>query len=114
MSAFHYVVAGGAGRKLRRFVASGVCAIVLAASGVAQAQPQTPKPATTTTTTTSEYVEQNVGGDQVVKFTGDELPATGPSYYGDVVRRPPGVMRAGLIRPRLNFVPELLKSVENL
>ncbi len=92
---------------LRRVVTGGVCAIVLAASGVAQAQPQA-------TTTTSEYVETNVQGDQVVKLTGDELRGPENSYYGTTIRRPPGAMRAGLIRPRLNFVPELLKSVENL
>jgi hypothetical protein len=68
--------------------------------------------AQTTTARTADYVERRVGGDQVVTFTGDELPADGPSWYGEVVRQPPGVTRLGLIRPRLNFVPELLKSVE--
>ena len=55
-----------------------------------------------------------MGGDQVVKFTGDELVGPNGGAYGDVIRRPPGVTRLGLIRPRMNFVSELLKSVENL
>lgn len=63
---------------------------------------------------TADYTEQVTGGDQIVTFTGDELPAPAGGMYGDLVRRPPGVTRVGLIRPRLNFVPELLKSVENL
>ena len=109
MSSFNYV-----GRsKLRRVFMGGVCAIVLAASGVAQAQPKD-KPTPSPTTTTSEYVETNVAGDQVVKFTGDELRGPENAFYGQTIRRPPGALRAGLIRPRLNFVPELLKSVENL
>lgn len=86
---------------------------IVAASTTAAAQQPT-KPASTTTTRTAEYTEQITAGDQVVTFGGDELPANGPSYYGDTVRRPPGVTRLLLIRPRLNFLPELRKSVEAL
>ena len=63
---------------------------------------------------TSDYVEQNLGGDAVVTFVGDELASPAGGAYGDTIRRPPGVMRQGLIRPRMNFVVELLKTVENL
>lgn len=63
---------------------------------------------------TGEYVEKNVGGDAVVTFVGDELAAPPGGAYGDTVRRPPGVTRLGLIRPRMNFVVELVKTVENL
>jgi hypothetical protein len=70
---------------------------------------------TTQTHKTNDYVEQTtVGGDAVVSFTGDELAAPPGGAYGDIIRRPPGVTRAGLIRPRMNFVSELVKSVENL
>jgi hypothetical protein len=86
---------------------------IVAASSSARAQQPT-KPAPTTTIRTAEYTEQITAGDQVVTFPGDELPAQGPSYYGDTVRRPPGVTRLLLIRPRLNFIPELQKSVEAL
>jgi hypothetical protein len=63
---------------------------------------------------TSDYTEQRVEGGSVVTFPGDELPGDPNDPYGGVVRVPPRVLRVGLIRPRMNFVPELLKSVENL
>ncbi len=61
-----------------------------------------------------EYVEQRVEGNQVITFPGDPLVGDLNSAYGFTIRRPPAVLRAGLIRPRVNFVSELLKSVENL
>lgn len=95
---------------------AGTMAMVgVAPAALAQgAAPPKRAQAATVVVSTSDYTESQLGGDQVVTFPGDELPATGPSAYGDVVRRPPGVMRSGLIRPRLNFVSELVKSVENL
>jgi hypothetical protein len=80
----------------------------------AAASPPARAPAATVTVSTPDYTETRTGGDQVVTFPGDELPADGPNPYGDTVRRPPGVMRQGLVKPRLNFVSELVKSVENL
>ena len=80
----------------------------------AAAAPTATAPAASTTVATSEYVEQRVDGNQVVTFPGDALKGDENSAYGFTVRRPPGVLRAGLIRPRVNFVSELLKSVENL
>lgn len=76
---------------------------------------QAPKPAPNATTTrTADYTEKNdVGGDQVVTFTGDELAAPTGSPTGSIMVRK-GPVRVPLIRPRLNFVSELLKSVENL
>ncbi|MBX3217338.1 MAG: hypothetical protein KF850_35230 [Labilithrix sp.] len=70
--------------------------------------------ATAPTTTTADYTEQNLAGDQVVKFTGDELVGPAGGAYGTTIRPLPGVARVGLIRPRMNFVSELLKSVESL
>ena len=73
-----------------------------------------PTAAAQTTTHTSDYTEQRgIAGDQVVKFTGDELAAPPGSASGNIMVRT-GPIRVPLIRPRLNFVPELLKSVENL
>lgn len=80
----------------------------------AAASPAARAPAATVTVSTRDYTETQTGGDQVVTFPGDELPADGPNPYGDMIRRPPGVMRHGLVKPRLNFVSELVKSVENL
>jgi hypothetical protein len=81
---------------------------VLATAGSAAAQQPD------RTVRTADYTEQNVAGDQVVKFTGDELQGPSNGIYGNVIRRPPGILRQLLIRPRVNFVPELLRSVENL
>jgi hypothetical protein len=75
------------------------------------ARPRSPASATTRT---ADYTEQDVGGDQVVKFTGDELSGPMSSFFGTTIRPLPGPARMGLIRPRVNFVSELLKSVENL
>lgn len=89
--------------------------ISLAAALAAVASFSLPAAAQTTrTVTTSEYTEQRVDGGSVVTFPGDALPGDPNDPYGGVVRPPPRVMRLGLIRPRMNFVPELLKSVENL
>jgi hypothetical protein len=78
-------------------------------------QPEKAASPRTLTVKTADYTEQvAAGGDQVVKFTGDELSGPANGIFGDRVRVPPGAVRVGLIRPRLNFVPELLKTVENL
>ena len=81
-----------------------------AAAAAAKATPS----ATASTNTTSDYREQNVDGSQVVEFTGDPLKGDDNSAYGFTMRSPPRVLRALLIRPRVNFVSELVKSVENL
>lgn len=99
--------------KIGLISAVALSALALSTSASAQA-PATPAPAPTTTVTTADYTEQRVGGDQVVTFPGDTLPGDNNSAYGFTIRRPPGVLRANLIRPRVNFVSELLKSVENL
>ena len=90
---------------------SAAASALLALSQVAFAQAPSPP---STTPATSEYVEQRVDGNQVVTFGGDPLKGDENSAYGFSMRSPPRVLRAGLIRPRVNFVSELLKSVENL
>jgi len=70
--------------------------------------------ASSTTNATADYREQTVDGSQVVEFTGDPLKGDDNSAYGFTMRAPPRVLRALLIRPRVNFVSELVKSVENL
>jgi hypothetical protein len=99
---------------------AAMAVLALSTSAFAQAPTPAPKPSApaaatpTTTNTTSEFVEQRTGSDQVVIFGGDRLDGDPNSAYGFTIRRPPGILRAGLIRPRVNFVSELLKSVENL
>ena len=102
-------------RSFARLLASFlVAAAPLLVVTTAEAQPKVRPTPKGTTTTTTDYVEQRLDGDQVVKFTGDELVGPAGGAYGDLIRPLPGTIRVGLIRPRLNFVPELLKSVENL
>src|SRR5690242_5859524 len=94
-------------------IALGLAVLASVESASAQPRPKTTT-TTTTTTTTADYSERVADGEQVVKFTGDELVGIENGAFGMTVRRPPGSIRVGLIRPRLNFVPELLASVENL
>ncbi len=98
--------------KKTRLVTAAVL-LGMTAADMAIAQTRQPAPPTVVVSTPA-YTETRVGGDQVVTFPGDELPGAGPSPYGDTVRRPPGVLGHGLVTPRLNFVSELLKSVEHL
>jgi|GEM_PF-2195418 len=90
---------------------SVVAMLTLALSSTAFAQ----APTSPATTTAPDYTEQRtVDGSQVVTFGGDPLKGDDNSAYGFSMRAPPRVLRAGLIRPRVNFVMELVKSVENL
>lgn len=92
-----------------------VATLALPAAAFAQGSAPSPAPAApSATTTTSEYVEQRTDGNQVVTFGGDPLAGDPNSAYGFTIRRTPTILRAGLIRPRMNFVSEMLKSVENL
>ncbi|HEY8076125.1 MAG TPA: hypothetical protein VIF62_18495 [Labilithrix sp.] len=85
--------------------------ILLGATSSAYAQqPTSPN----RTVVTREYTEQQLEGNQVVTFGDEKLLAADADPYGGTIRPPPRVLRVGLIRPRANFVPELIKSVENL
>ena len=90
------------------FAAFLVCFTTAAGPALADDRP------TVQTVHTNDYVDQSIAGDRVITFSTDGLDAGGPSIFGFTMRRPPGVVRVGLIRPRVNFVAELLKSVENL
>ena len=48
------------------------------------------------------------------EFTDDPLNAGGLGPNDATIRARPGAGRSTLIRPRTSFVPEMLKSVENL
>ena len=48
------------------------------------------------------------------EFTDDPLNAGGFGRNDATIRVRPGPVRTTLIRPRTSFVPEMLKSVENL
>ena len=102
-------------KRIAAIVSASVLATILAFGSHAGAQPNAQRAGSAAPrTVTADYTEQSVGGDQVITFTGDELPAPANGFDGGVIRPLPGVIRLGLIRPRVNFVAELLKSVENL
>ena len=102
-------------KRIASIVSAGTLATILAFGSHAGAQPNAQRAGTAAPrTATSDYTEQSVGGDQVITFTGDELPGPTNGFDGGSIRPLPGVTRLGLIRPRVNFVTELLKSVENL
>jgi len=61
-----------------------------------------------TTTTTAG------SGDYGYKFEDDPLSAGGFGPSDATIRVRPGPVRTTLIRPRTSFVPEMLKSVENI
>ena len=62
----------------------------------------------------AQYTERRAGADQTVIFKDDPLAAGafGPGEPIIVVR--PAAVRMLLVRPRVQFVSEMLKSVENL
>jgi hypothetical protein len=105
--------------KISLSTAAFVAVVLCSHAAVAQqpaAKPAKQAPAAAPSTrVTSDYTEkQDADGSQVIDFGNDKLEGPGVDYYGGVIKPPPTVVRAGLIRPRMNFVPELLKSVENL
>lgn len=54
------------------------------------------------------------GGGYGYEFSDDPLNAGGFGPSDATIRVRPGAVRSTLIRPRTSFVPEMLKSVENL
>jgi len=65
-------------------------------------------------------VQSTAGGgsggssDYGYKFSDDPLSAGGFGPADATIRVRPGPVRTTLIRPRTSFVPEMLKSVENI
>ncbi len=96
-------------------VAAGMLSVPATATAFAQgAKTASPAAAATTTTTTGDYSENRTDGSSVVVFKEDAVGAGGAGAVGGTIVRPPGATRWGLLRPRFNFVSEMLKSVENL
>ena len=71
---------------------------------------------------TSAFAQEEGGGAKSsdtadgygYQFSDDPLAAGGFSPNDATIRVRPGPVRTTLIRPRTSFVPEMLKSVENL
>ena len=114
--------------------AAALAMLALSASAFAQAPTSSSKPsaaaAKATATAPTTHVDTTAvklrplsdaeiaGHDSMTtitdEFIGDPLEGDENSAYGFTMRSPPRVLRALLIRPRVNFVSELVKSVENL
>ena len=58
--------------------------------------------------------EKKEGDGYGYEFSDDPLSAGGFGPNDATIRVRPGPVRRTLIRPRTSFVPEMLKSVENL
>lgn len=58
--------------------------------------------------------EKKEDGGYGYEFSDDPLNAGGFGPSDATIRVRPGAVRSTLIRPRTSFVPEMLKSVENL
>ncbi len=63
---------------------------------------------------TSGYQETSAGGDAQLIFKDDVMTAGGLDGTMSVVKVPTRALRSGLLRPRVEFVAELTKTVENL
>lgn len=84
---------------------AGACFFV---SASAFAQPVSSKPGA------AGYQEQKVDGGQSVIFKDDDLLAGDGAPLIAATGHPGRAFRANLIRPRTQFVAELLKTVESL
>jgi len=60
------------------------------------------------------YTESKDQAGQVVKFTDDPLDGAGMKGTIPIIHIVGGGQRLQLMRPRVNFVSELTKSVENM
>ena len=84
-------------------------AVITSALSLTVALPASAQPARP-----SDFVEQKVDSGQAVIFRDDPLQAGGLDPNGYIIRARGSFWRTGLLRPRLNFVPEMLKSAESL
>ena len=99
--------------KISLICAAAAACLLVSAAAAAQTNAPTP-PTKPTTRVTKDYTEQTTDGGAVVKFSDDNLSGDPNNPWGDLVKAPPRVIKISLIRPRMNFLPELYKSVENL
>lgn len=85
---------------IKRIVSGTVVLSVLLSASFALAQPK--------------GKEKEKNNDQAMDFKDDPLEAggLGPNEIGLKIRS--GPVRSTLIKPRMSFVPQMLKSVENL
>jgi hypothetical protein len=94
-------------------VLAGLAVVLLSSLASAQAAPAAGGGATAGTKTTGAPPSGKDSG-YGYEFTDDPLNAGGFGPNDATIRVRPGPVRTTLIRPRTSFVPEMLKSVENL
>ena len=58
--------------------------------------------------------EQCLRGDCEYRFDDEDVNAPGPSAYGEWLKLRPAAKRVTLIRPRISFVMELVKSTQGI
>lgn len=88
---------------MKKILASLAVALVTALTITASADPQK-----------TTYVETSGQNGQNVEFKDDLMTAPGLDRGGAVITIRPSAVRMLLLRPRTQFVTEMLKSVENL
>jgi opacity protein-like surface antigen len=100
-------------------VLAGLAVVLISGMALAQAAPAAP--AAPAAGGSSAGGIKTTGGPPTGKdsgygyeFTDDPLNAGGFGPNDATIRVRPGPVRTTLIRPRTSFVPEMLKSVENL
>jgi len=99
----------------RKWVLSGLIAASLAlVSAQALAQDAAAGGGNGVTGTGAAAGGSGGSGDYGYKFEDDPLSAGGFGPADATIRVRPGPVRTTLIRPRTSFVPEMLKSVENI
>jgi hypothetical protein len=92
----------------KTFIIGSLAAVLLSLSATSYAQDAAGGGAPTTTS------GSGASGDYGYKFEDDPLAAGGFGPSDATIRVRPGPVRTTLIRPRTSFVPEMLKSVENI
>ena len=97
---------------MKRTVTAAIAAIVVLCSNLAVADP--PKAGGASSDADETYTENNVGKDQSVIFHDDPLAAGGFGPKDIHIRVIGAPKRVVLLRPRTQFVTEMLKSVEQL
>jgi hypothetical protein len=102
-------------KRTNKWLVGGLVAATLALLSVpalAQDAPAAPGGGAGAITNTGAAAGQQ--GDYGYKFEDDPLSAGGFGPADATIRVRPGPVRTTLIRPRTSFVPEMLKSVENI
>ncbi len=95
-------------------VFSSVLALGLLALSTGQAFAQAPAPGAATAGAAKATGGAAGGEGYGYEFSDDPLSAGGFGPNDATIRVRPGPVRTTLFRPRTSFVPEMLKSVENL